>query len=93
MIRSWKGGTAKLISEGQTPRGMSPGLASAARRRLNQLARAKGVEDMREPLGNRLHRLTGDRAGQWSVSVNDQFRICFTWNEGGPDDVEFVDYH
>ena len=47
----------------------------------------------RAPPGHRLHRLGADRAGQWSISVNDQFRICFVWGDHGPEQVEFVDYH
>jgi proteic killer suppression protein len=49
--------------------------------------------DLRIPPGNRLERLTGDRAGQYSIRVNDQWRICFRWSTGGADDVEIVDYH
>jgi proteic killer suppression protein len=48
---------------------------------------------MRSPPANRLEKLSGDRAGQWSVRINDQFRICFRWTEGGAEDVEIVDYH
>ncbi|MDQ0471900.1 plasmid maintenance system killer protein [Labrys wisconsinensis] len=51
------------------------------------------VEDLRVPPGNRLHKLAGDRVGQWSISVNDQWRICFNWRDGDAYDVEFVDYH
>jgi proteic killer suppression protein len=54
---------------------------------------AEVLDDLRSPPGNRLHALSGDRAGQWSVSVNDQFCICFVWTKDGPDDVECVDYH
>jgi toxin HigB-1 len=63
-----------------------------ALRKLKQLDLAVGIEDMRAPPGNRLEALKSDRAGQWSVRVNDQFRICFRWNEGA-EDVEIVDYH
>ncbi len=51
------------------------------------------MNDLRVPPGNRLEKLTGDRAGQYTVRVNDQFRICFTWSAGGASNVEFVDYH
>ena len=61
-------------------------------RKLKQLDLARRIEDMRAPPGNRLEVLTGDRAGQWSVRVNDQFRICFRWDDGA-EDVEIVDYH
>ena len=63
-----------------------------ALRRLKQLDLARRIEDMRAPPGNRLEALKGDWAGRWSVRVNDQFRICFRWNDGA-EDVEIVDYH
>lgn len=64
-----------------------------ALRKLTQLDLAQRLEDMRTPPANRLEKLSGNRAGQWSVRINDQFRICFRWTEGGADDVEIVDYH
>jgi len=67
-------------------------LERPAMRKLKQLDLAVRVDDMRAPPGNRLEALKGDRAGQWSVRINDQFRICFRWNDG-PEDVEIVDYH
>jgi proteic killer suppression protein len=57
---------------------------------LNQAAR---LDDLRVPPGNRLEALKGDRAGQHSIRVNDQFSVCFRWSETGPEDVEIVDYH
>lgn len=63
-----------------------------ALRKLIQLDLALHIEDMRAPPGNRLEPLKGDRAGQWSVRVNDQFRLCFRWTDGA-EDVELVDYH
>jgi proteic killer suppression protein len=54
---------------------------------------AEAINDLRVPPGNRLEKLAGDRAGQYSVRVNDQWRICFTWSASGASDVEFVDYH
>ncbi|MGI9170510.1 MAG: type II toxin-antitoxin system RelE/ParE family toxin [Caulobacteraceae bacterium] len=94
MIQGWKDERAKAVFEGRNPGKGFPGdLIGPARRRLAQLNAAVTVEDMRTPPGNALHRLTDDRAGQWSVKVNDQFRICFVWGAKGPDAVEFVDYH
>ncbi len=94
MIRSWKDDRAKAVFEGRmVGKGFPADLVGPARRRLAQLNAAARVEDLRSPPGNSLHRLTGDRAGQWSVKVNDQFRICFTWDTDGPEAVEFVDYH
>ena len=64
-----------------------------ALRKLNQLDLARRIEDMRAPPANRLEKLSGDRAGQWSVRINNQFRICFRWTTGGAEDVEITDYH
>ena len=57
------------------------------------LAAAVSLEALRVPPGNRLEALKGDRAGQWSIRINDQWRICFRWREGNVEDVEVVDYH
>ena len=68
-------------------------LRAIARRRLDQLNWAAALEDMRAPPGNRLEKLRGNRKGQHSIRINDQFRICFAWTDRGPVDVEIVDYH
>lgn len=68
-------------------------IESVARRKLRQLEIAGRLDDLRVPPGNRLEVLKGDRAGQHSIRVNDQFRICFRWTVAGPEDVEIVDYH
>jgi proteic killer suppression protein len=65
----------------------------AVRRKLTQLNRVQGLSELRIPPGNRLKRLRGDRAGQYSIRVNDQYRICFRWEDGYADDVEVTDYH
>lgn len=65
----------------------------AALRKLEQLDLASLIEDMRSPPGNRLEALKGDRAGQWSVRINDQWRVCFRFENGNALDVEIVDYH
>jgi toxin HigB-1 len=64
-----------------------------ARRKLDQLNAAVSLASLRVPPGNRLESLKGDRAGQFSIRINDQFRICFDWTEAGPTDVEIADYH
>ncbi len=64
-----------------------------ALRKLVQLDLAVNINDMRAPSGNQLEALVGDRKGQWSIRINDQFRICFRWTEDGPEEVEIVDYH
>ncbi len=67
--------------------------ARGALRKLLILDAAFALEDLRVPPGNRLEKLGGDRKGQWSVRVNDQWRICFIWTSAGPENVELVDYH
>jgi toxin HigB-1 len=64
-----------------------------ALRKLVQLDLAAKINDLRIPPGNQLEALSGDRKGQWSIRINDQFRICFRWTAEGPEDVEIVDYH
>jgi len=66
---------------------------SVARRKLRQLEIAGRLDDLRVPPGNRLEALSGDRAGQHSIRVNDQFRVCFSWTAAGAEDVEICDYH
>lgn len=68
-------------------------IAAVARRKLRQLDIAERLEDLRVPPGNRLEALKGNRAGQYSIRVNDQFRLCFRWTGAGAEDVEIVDYH
>jgi toxin HigB-1 len=64
-----------------------------ALRKLTQLNLAQSLSDLRVPPGNRLETLKGDRSGQWSIRINDQYRICFRWSDDGPIEVEIVDYH
>lgn len=71
---------------------MGPDVQRMAQRKLRQLNAAERLEDLRLP-GNRLEKLQGDRSGQYSIRVNDEFRICFRWTRAGPEDVELVDYH
>jgi proteic killer suppression protein len=66
---------------------------SVARRKLRQLEIAGRLDDLRVPPGNRLEALKGDRAGQHSIRINAQYRVCFVWTVAGPQDVEIVDYH
>lgn len=70
-----------------------PDVQRAAQRKLRQLNAAEAINDLRVPPGNRLEALKGDRVGQHSIRVNDQFRICFRWTDSGPADVELTDYH
>ena len=68
-------------------------IQTVAMRKLAMLNQAARLDDLRIPPGNRLEALTGDRAGQHSIRVNDQFRVCFRWTDAGPEDVEITDYH
>lgn len=68
-------------------------LWSVARRKLDQLDSAESLEDLRIPRGNRLEALSGSRKGQFSIRINEQYRVCFEWTASGPDNVEIVDYH
>jgi proteic killer suppression protein len=66
---------------------------AVAMRKLDMLNAAGELKDLRSPPGNRLEALSGDRQGQWSIRINDQWRICFVWTDAGPAEVEIVDYH
>ena len=74
-------------------RGSSLGSFCVALRKLRQIDAACRLEDLRIPPGNRLERLLGNRAGQYSIRINDQWRICFRWGDAGLEGVEIVDYH
>ena len=82
----------RYFLEGVTPPEWRP-FDTVARRKLDMLAAATELRDLRSPPGNRLQALKGDRAGQHSIRINDQYRVCFRWTDAGPTDVEIVDYH
>lgn len=92
MIRSFRCADTQALFETGKSRRFS-GTARVAVRKLAQLDAATTLEFLRAPPGNRLEALKGDRAGQHSIRINDQFRICFVWTESGPGQVEIVDYH
>ena len=92
MIRSFRCADTKALSAGwAVPRFQA--IERVARRKLRQLEIAQRLEDLRIPPGNRLEPLRGDRAGQHSIRINDQYRLCFLWSDSGPEDVEIVDDH
>ena len=93
MIRSFADRETALIWSGVRSRRLPPEIQAVALRKLRLLNQARSSDDLRVPPGNRLEMLHGDRAGPFSVRINDQWRICFSWTEGGPADVEIVDYH
>jgi proteic killer suppression protein len=92
MIKSFACTETEALSKGERVRRFVS-IASVARRKLRQLQIAGRLNDLRVPPGNRLEALVGDRKGQHSIRVNDQWRICFRWTDAGVEDVEIVDYH
>src|SRR5436190_16522727 len=92
MIRSFKCKETERIWQGQLSRRFPSGIQNRALRKLRQLDATATVADLRNPPGNRLEALKGDRAGQMSIRINDQWRICFRWSKGDADDVEITDY-
>lgn len=93
MIRSFADQEAERIWHGEHSRKLPDDMQESALVRLRMLNRAQTLDDLRNPPGNRLHSLKGDRAGQHSISINRQWRICFVWRDGGADGVEITDYH
>jgi proteic killer suppression protein len=92
MIVSFKDADTKALAVGRRVRRFE-GIEPVARRKLRQLQIAGRLDDLRVPPGNRLEALKGDRSGQYSIRVNDQYRVCFLWTVAGAEDVEIVDYH
>lgn len=92
MIVSFKSADTEALANGRRIKRFES-IESAARRKLRQLQIANRLGDLRVPPGNRLEALKGDRAGQHSIRVNDQFRVCFQWTASGAEDVEITDYH
>ena len=93
MIQSFADRETELIWRGERSRKLPGDIQGIALRKLRLLHAARVLQDLRVPPGNRLEALKGNRTGQWSIRINDQWRICFRWDEGGPHDVEIVDYH
>ncbi|MCD6151031.1 MAG: type II toxin-antitoxin system RelE/ParE family toxin [Deltaproteobacteria bacterium] len=92
MIRSFKCEYTEALSKGHRVRKFV-NIAKVTRRKLRQLEIANRLEDLKVPPGNHLEVLKGNRSGQYSIRINDQWRVCFRWTEGGADGVEIVDYH
>lgn len=92
MIQSFNCKDTLALYEGKSPRRFRA-FAAVAERKLSQLDAAQTLEFLKAPPGNRLEALKGDRKGQYSIRINDQWRICFVWRSVGPGGVEIVDYH
>ena len=93
MIKSFQGKETGKIWAGQRSQRLPQDIQPLSRRKLRMLNNARSLDDLRIPPANRLERLKGDRAGQYSIRINDQWRICFVWKQGIALDVEIVDYH
>lgn len=91
-IRSFRCADTQALYEGASPRRFR-NIESVAQRKLQMLDQAMELKDLRAPPGNRLEALHGDRTGQYSIRINDQWRVCFVWTAAGPEAVEIVDYH
>ena len=93
VIRSFADKETEPVWQRCWSRVLDPAVQRAALRKLAILDAADVLDDLRVPPGNRLEKLQGDRAGQYSIRINGQWRICFEWTPAGPDNVEIVDYH
>jgi proteic killer suppression protein len=93
VIRTFKDKETQKIFERQRSRKLPSDIQQVALRKLRMLNRAETLQDLRVPPANRLERLVGNRNGQYSIRINDQWRICFEWQEGDALNVEIVDYH
>jgi toxin HigB-1 len=93
VIRSFKDRETQQIITRQRSRRLPPDIQQVALRKLRMLNNAHALNDLQVPPANRLEKLEGDRAGQYSIRINDRWRVCFAWRDGDAYDVEIVDYH
>ena len=93
MIRGFRDRDTERVFRRERVGKFAPAVQRAALRKLLMLDAAESLDDLRVPPGNRLEKLAGNRKGQYSIRVNDQWRVCFRWGRGGAYDVEIVDYH
>lgn len=93
MILGFKGKTTQAVWQGETPKGFPADLVRRAQVKLAAVNAASSLSDLRSPPSNHLEALKGDRAGQHSIRINDQWRICFIWRDGNAAEVEIADYH
>jgi proteic killer suppression protein len=93
MIESFRDKRTAAVFRDQMPKGFPADIAKVARRKLRMLDTAVRLDDLRVPPANRLEALSGNRTGQHSIRINDQWRVCFVWTDGNAKDVEITDYH
>ena len=93
MIHSFADKETERVWQGLRSRKLPPDIQARALAKLVLIEAAESLEDLKNPPGNRLHELKDDRAGQHSISINKQWRICFVWKDGQAHDVEITDYH
>lgn len=93
MIAGFRDPETEIVWTGVRSRRLPPDIQAVALRKLRLLNSARKLDDLRVPPGNRLEALHGDRLGQYSVRINDQWRVCFVWRDNNAHDVEIVDYH
>jgi proteic killer suppression protein len=93
MIRTFACKETKKLFNGRFSARLPQDVQRISQRKLKQLNAASTLDFLRSPPGNRLEQLSGDRAGQWSIRINDQWRICFRWEDGNVFDAEITDYH
>ncbi len=93
MLTSFADKRTAAVFQGFEVRGLPREIQGLARRRLKVIDAATSLDALRVPPGNRLEALKGDRKGQWSIRINDQWRICFRWKDGAVFDAEIADYH
>jgi len=93
MIKSFKEAETEKVFGRQLSHRLPTDIQQVALRKLRMVNNATSLNDLRVPLANRLEKLTGDRRGQYSIRINDQWRICFEWREGDAFNVEITDYH
>ena len=93
MIKSFADAETEKVLNREFSRKLAADIQSIALRKLRMLSNAHAINDLRSPPANRLEKLSGDREGQYSIRINERYRICFVWKDGDAHDVEIVDYH
>jgi len=93
VIRSFRDRDTEKLFRRERSKSVPPAVQRVVLRKLAQVDAAANIQDLKVPLGNRLEALSGDRTGQFSIRINDQWRVCFVWKDGHAHEVEIVDYH